>query len=232
MQEKNTKTVNTVLRIVGLMVVIGGCAGLLMLFGFLMSGSRLAFGIVGPDGQAVVPVAQVAPIGIVLDDAQDWTAPENTVPDGAMPLLRRDGTPMGYSIILYKPGPSEVSVPEGGFTIVACGNCKVEGVSFVSDGTIGNLILLRGLNPDGSTPEDLNETVTISDYTVGHVAVTTIWSVADEDPETAATNAVAGMFYAPNCGHEGCNQVDFFDWWPGMEVPHGVSYTEPPAVAP
>ncbi len=173
-----------------------------------------------------------------VENPHDWTAPASAsaqnpiLPDGAMPLLRTDGTPKGYALIIYKVPPAYVSVPEGGFTMVACGNCTVGGKRFISDGTQGNLIVLMGINADGTTPQDLNTTVTIDDYTTGHVSVTTIWSVGDEDPVAAAMAAAAGMFEAPNCGQEGCLSVDYFVWWPGQEAPSGETITEPPTVTP
>jgi len=227
-----SKTLSVLLKVVGILIVLGLCVGMFIMAGFILSGQKLDIHVVSPSGQTV-PFG-----GVISDDSHDWTAPEGAgvqnpiLPDGAMPLLRDDGTPKGYALILYKTPPAYVSVPEGGFTIVACGNCTVGGQGFVSDGTQGNLIVLMGINADGTTPQDLNTTVAIDGYTTGHVGVTTIWSVADEDPVAAAMTAAAGMFEAPNCGQEGCLSVDYFVWWPGQEAPSGETFTEPPAAIP
>jgi hypothetical protein len=213
MSEPNPMSV--FLKVFGILAILALAIAVVVFALFALSGNRLALRVENP---------------------HNWTAPvgasaENPFPpEGSMPLLRADGTPKGYALILYKTPPAYVSVPEGGFTIVVCGNCTVGGKGFVSDGTIGNLIVLMGINADGTTPQDLNTTVVIDGYTTGHVSVTTIWSVNDEDPVAAAMAAVAGMFNAPNCGQEGCLLVNYFVWWPGQEVPSGgETFTEPPA---
>lgn len=226
-----SKTLSVFLKVVGILTVLGLCVGMFIMAGFILSGQKLDIHVASPSGQTV-PFG-----GVISDDSHDWTVPAGAsaqnpiLPDGAMPLLRSDGTPKGYALILYKEGPARVSRPEGGWTIVTCGNCTVDGVSYLSDGTVGNVILLMGVNPDGSTPADLNETITIDGYTTGHVSVTTIWSTTDEDPEAAVMAAVAGMFKAPACGQEGCLQVYLTTNYPG-QPPAGESFTEPPAAIP
>ena len=231
-EKKSSKFWGRFFKIVGMLTIVAvilACCSISTLWGVgVLTGNRLSVAVVNPS-------SQTAPFGgVIADDTHDGTVPAEastfSMPDGAMALLRSDMTPKGYFLILYKPGPAYVSVPEGGFTIVACGNCTVGGKRFVSDGTQGNLIVLMGTNADGTTPADLNTTVVIDDYTTGHVAVTTIWSVNDEDPVAAAMAAITGMFEAPNCGQEGCLSVDYFVWWPGMEAPSGETFTTPPAV--
>lgn len=122
--------------------------------------------------------------------------------DVAVPLVNNERI-IGYTYPIGIDGEWHQSIPEGGFVLVACGNCKVNEEVGKSDGTEGNVFLIIGKKSDGTTPADLNETVKIEDYKTGHVQVTFIY-VGNEDPDKAALNAIANMFSAPNCGQSGC----------------------------
>lgn len=171
----------------------------------------------GPSGETVnsgsnvVVYPQRAAIATALAASTQEPISEAKVvrpPAGAIPLNANDEI-IGYTYPIGVKGPWSQSVPEGGFTLVACGNCTVDGKEATSDGTQGTVFLLVGANADGSTPADLNETVVIDDYTLGHVQVTFIYA-GNEDPQEAAASAVAGMFGPPNCGAEGCLTVYLF----------------------
>lgn len=166
--------------------------------------------------QVTLLSAQVADLEHTVEAAQAVPPTQEPVseakivlpPAGAIPLIVNDEI-IGYTYPIGVKGPWSQSVPEGGFTLVACGNCTVDDKEATSDGTQGTVFLLVGVNADGSTPADLNETVVIDDYTLGHVQVTFIYA-GNEDPQEAAASAVAGMFGPPNCGAEGCLTVHLF----------------------
>lgn len=209
-------------------------------FGIVMIAIVIALAIVG----AVEYFFGIKP-ALARKAQADWTKPEvavaaevvaeiqkpalPAVPEGSMPLLKEDGTPKGYALILYKDAPAKVSRPEGGWTIVTSGASTIDGVEFPGGETVGNVILYLGVNPDGTTPEDLNETLEIEEYVTGHISVTTIWNVADEDPVKAAMTAVAEMFKAPHCGQEGCLTVYLHTAYPGQEM-SVIEYTSPPEI--
>jgi hypothetical protein len=166
---------------------------------------------------------EVSPV-IASDDRADDSNKDVDPPDWAIPL--GEETIVGYTYPLGMKGPWEQSVPEDGFLLVALGNGTVDGVKASSDGTQGNVFLLVGSLADGSTPADLNETIVIDDYTLGHVQVTFIY-VGNEDPQEAALSAVANMFGAPNCGQEGCLEVTLYSWFLGGDWEKEV-FTDPP----
>lgn len=155
---------------------------------------------------------------------QEVASREPAPPDWAVALGQDEI--VGYTYPLGMEGPWRQSVPEGGFLLVTCGNCTVDGKKATSDGTQGTVFVLVGTNADGSTPEDLNRTVVIDDYTPGHIQVTFIYA-GNEDPEESGLSAVANMFGPPNCGAEGCLTVYLFsrfadgDW-------EEETFTDPP----
>jgi len=155
----------------------------------------------------------------VGDSNKDVEPPEWAVPLG-------EETIVGYTYPLGMEGPWKQSVPEDGLILVACGNCTVDGVKATSDGTQGNVFLLVGSLADGSTPADLNETIVIDDYTLGHVQVTFIYA-GNEDSQEAALSAVANMFGEPNCGQEGCLEVTLYSRFVGGDWENEV-FTDPP----
>lgn len=161
-----------------------------------------------PTAVAAQPTQEYQPA--VVESTQEPVSEAKVVqpPAGAIPLIANDKI-IGYTYPIGVKGPWSQSVPEGGFTLVACGNCTVDGKEATSDGTQGTVFLLVGANADGSTPADLNETVVIDDYTLGHIQVTFIYA-GNEDPKEAAASAVANMFGPPNCGAEGCLTVYLF----------------------
>lgn len=139
---------------------------------------------------------------LIADQPSEGESQIPEAPEWAVPL--GEGEVVGYTYSLGKKGPWNQSVPEGGFVLISCGNCTVDGIKATSDGTEGNTFLFKGTNSDGLTPDDLNETIVIKDYAAGHVQVTFIYA-GNEVPEEAALAAVANMFFAPNCGQDGCS---------------------------
>lgn len=149
-----------------------------------------------------------------------------TPPDGSV-LLGKAGDPNGFFFVLTSGNPAKVPVVEGGFTLVACGNCTVGDLEVTSDGTEGNVVLLLGVEPDGSTPKDLNSNVWISDYTAGHVGVTVIFP-DKEDPREAAFNAVNTMLTGEgNCGDAACNTVFLYTVAPNGKLLEKETFTDP-----
>lgn len=108
-----------------------------------------------------------------------------------------------------------IPVAEGGFSFVALGSGELDGkdIGPVAE-DIGHIILFVGSKPDGSTPRDLNQGVTLSDYIAGSVAVTHITRATEYDDalDEVQKHAEGMLEDAPSCGAEACNEVYFWIW--------------------
>lgn len=130
----------------------------------------------------------------------------------------------GKSIYHYDPGnqfilqtpESFVNIPEGAF-VMSNGNAMTIEVSGNGSARfrmeIGgpeanhNIVTIRGLYPDGTTPADRNRIAKITNYTPGAVLYDMYprgGFVSQGQFEQIAENALANN---PNCGAEGCRTV-------------------------
>jgi len=108
--------------------------------------------------------------------------------------------------------PYRLPVSEGGYTLVALGAGMFNGQPLTPvSAEIGHIVVISGTLPDGSTPLDLNQGVTLTDYVPGAVAVTHI--VTPDTPVlVAGAEHAQAMSSSPNCGAEGCNAAYLWSW--------------------
>ncbi len=108
-----------------------------------------------------------------------------------------------------------IPVAEGGYSILAIGVGSVDDnvLAPVAE-DVGHIVFFPGALPDGTTPEDLNQSVVLSGYIPGAVAVTHVTMETPYDVALAAARDHAtGMLNGrPNCGDAGCPFVYFWEW--------------------
>lgn len=132
----------------------------------------------------------------------------------------------GNQFILQTP-ESFVNVPEGAFamfngnamTIEVAGN-DTASFRLAVPGPVSNhnIVIIRGLYPDGSTPADRNRIAKVTGYTPGTVLYDmypTGGFVSAEQVEQIANNALTNN---PNCGAEACKTVTMY----GLDVNTGA----------
>lgn len=117
-------------------------------------------------------------------------------PVSAMQLVTDEGVTVGVSYVLTDGEATQIFTPAYSTTIVVGGNFTADGITFTSDGTIGNIYMFL-CRQNGECAFD------VEDYTAGHLSVTTVFS-GMENPNATAFGALTTLFQAPNCGDPGC----------------------------
>lgn len=109
---------------------------------------------------------------------------------------------VGQSMVPLVEGPVQVNVPEGGFAVVACFSCSVDGVAYnaATENTI--VVSYHAGNPsDGSTPGDLNRVVAVDNYATGRLMIAVVYD-AEVNPASFVASLVSIPEFRGNLGYE------------------------------